>query len=99
VSEVAVVLIGVVAFAGSILWKLRRGSQGGSSHAGTQPEQAQPPDSRPVRVPPADLCPPSGHLAVPVEPPDPLVVALCSALPVEVTSVRLRKASHTEILY
>ena len=98
-NELVVVLIGVLAFGGSILRKLRQNRLSGQ----TQPEPAkaskQPQVAAPAPEPLTSLNPPGGRLAVPVEPPDPLVVAVCTALPVEVTSVRLRSATGVKTLF
>ena len=98
-SEMAVVMIGVLAFGGSIFFKFRRGRQSGPADDATRTEPARLGAEASLPSHAADLNPPAGRLAVPVQPPDPLVLAVCSTMPVEVTSVRLRRTSGTVILY
>ncbi len=98
-SELAVVLIGVLAFGGSIIRKLRQVRRSGQEHGDEENAGALEHVATPAPGPLTNLNPPSGRLAVPVEPPDPLVVAVCAAMPVEVTSVRLRSVAGIKTLY
>ena len=98
-SELVVVLIGVLAFGGSILRKLRQNRRPRQAESGQGKVGGQPQAATSAPEPLANLNPPGGRLAVPVEPPDPLVVAVCAAMPVEVTSVRLRSAAGIKTLY
>ncbi len=98
-SELVVVLIGVLAFGGSILRKLRQNRRSDQAQSESDEASGQPLAANQTPEPLTNLNLPGGRLAVPVEPPDPLVVAVCAAMPVEVTSVRLRSAAGVKTLY
>ncbi|MGC8511775.1 MAG: hypothetical protein ACP5P1_01870 [Acidimicrobiales bacterium] len=113
-TELFVLLIGVVAFGGSIFWKRRHVAQ--APVAATVDEPAAPmadaaatsSDSPLSREPGDDdafnessvaLRTPRVRVPAPVEPPDPVVVAVCAALADGVVSIRLRTASGTKVIY
>ncbi len=113
-TELFVVLIGVVAFGGSLFWRRRHlkanppasdveepaaaavDGEGTSCDAGPGAEVGGDPvfeeSSFALRTPRV-------RVPSPAEPPDPLVVAVCSVIPDGVISVRLRCANDTKVLY
>lgn len=111
-TELFVLLVGVVGFGGSLFWRRRRVDRTPvvanveSPSALTADEGSG--DSTPAGTPgdvddfaelSEALRSPRARVSAPVEPPDPVVVAVCAAVTGEVVSVRLRTASGTKVLY
>ncbi len=113
-TELYVVLVGVVAFGGSLFWKRRqvarvpvntvvdgpspRPVEGAAASAGSA-LGGGPGDDATFEESSVVLRTPRVRVPAPVEPPDPVVVAVCTALADGVVSIRLRSASGTKVLY
>lgn len=112
-TELFVVLIGVVAFGGSLFWRRRHLKANPAAGDVEEPAAAAVDgegtcDAGPGAEVGGDpvfeessfaLRTPRVRVPSPAEPPDPLVVAVCSVIPDGVISVRLRGADDTKVLY
>lgn len=113
-TEVFVLLVGVVAFGGSIFWKRRQVAKApaapaveeravaapdGAMASGYSAPSGELQDDEAFAELSVALRSPHVRVPAPTEPPDPVAVAVCAALSDGVVSVRLRTPSGTKVLY